>query len=105
MQKPSEVQDKHYLKAVHQEIDLYDRKLAHLKRFEVFACDEDRDKAARKMGNKRELLVQTARRLAGEGIEFKDSDLPRSFAKVAVEPASFPSVEIEHVYSSRGLWT
>ncbi|MCU1251957.1 MAG: hypothetical protein JWQ49_4986 [Edaphobacter sp.] len=37
------VQDKHYLKSVHQEIDLYDRKLAHLNRYDVFASDADRD--------------------------------------------------------------
>ena len=103
MQKPGK-EDKHYLKTVHQEIDLYDRKLAHMSRFEVFASDADRDTAARKMSTKRESLVQIARRLGGEGIEFKDSDLPRSFRTVPVESGAVASAEIEHDRSSRGLW-
>ena len=86
MQKPPKVQDKYYLRSVHEEIGLYDRKLAHLNKYEVFASDADREAAARKMSGKRELLVQTARRLASEGIEFKDSDLPRSFRPVVAEP-------------------
>lgn len=83
MQKPGKVQNKHYLKTVHQEVDLYDRKLAHVIRFEVFASDSDRDTAARKMKSKRESLVQIAHRLLDEGVEFKDVDLPRSFRPVA----------------------
>lgn len=95
MQKSVKVQDKHYLKSVHQEIDLYDRKLAHLNRFEVFASDADREMAARKMNSKRELLVQVARRLAGEGIEFKDSDLPRSFRPAIAAPEMMASAVLE----------
>ena len=36
MQKPAKVQDKYYLKSLHEEIDLYDRKLAHLAKYETF---------------------------------------------------------------------
>ena len=86
MQKSPKVQDKYYLRSLHQEIGFYDRKLAYLNKYEVFASDADRETAGRKMAGKRELLVQTARRLASEGIEFKDSDLPRSFLDVTAAP-------------------
>ena len=72
------VQDKYYLRNVHQEIDLLDRKLAHLQNFESFATEQDRTQAADKMRAKRDLLVTTARRLAAEGVEFRASDVPRS---------------------------
>ncbi len=86
MQKQPKVQDKYYLKSVHEEIGLYHRKLAHMNKYEVFACDADRETAARKMSVKRELLVQTALRLTSEGIEFKTSDLPRSFCTMISVP-------------------
>jgi hypothetical protein len=86
MQKCPKVQDKYYLKSIHEEIGFFDRKLAHLNKYEMFASDADRQAASRKMNGKRELLVQTARRLVSEGIEFKDSDLPRSFRPLVAEP-------------------
>jgi hypothetical protein len=73
------VESKYYLKSVHAEIDLFDRRLAHLMKYDVFETEAARDAAARKLNLKREPLVQTAKRLAAEGIEFKDSELPRSF--------------------------
>ena len=73
------VESKYYLKTVHAEIDLFDRRLAHLMKYDVFESDAARAAAARKINLKREPLVQTAKRLAAEGIEFKDSELPRSF--------------------------
>jgi hypothetical protein len=72
------IADKYHLKSIHEEIDLFDRKLAHLEKFEKFDSEEERDQATRKLTLKRETLVQTALRLAGEGIEFKPNDLPRS---------------------------
>jgi cytochrome c1 len=72
------VADKYHLKSIHEEIDLFDRKLAHLEKFEKFESDEERDQAARKLTLKRETLVQAALRLAAEGVEFKPNDLPRS---------------------------
>ncbi len=79
MQKAVKVQDKYFLRSVHQEIDLLDRKLAHLRKYDVFETEAAREAAAAKMQSARDLLVKTARRLAEEGITFNDSDLPRSF--------------------------
>ncbi len=73
------VESKYYLKSVHAEIDLFDRRIAHLLKYDTFESDAERAAAARKLNLKREPLVQTAKRLAAEGIEFKDSELPRSF--------------------------
>jgi hypothetical protein len=73
------VESKYYLKSVHAEIDLFDRRLAHLMKYDTFDSDAARAAAARKLNLKREPLVQTAKRLAAEGVEFKDSELPRSF--------------------------
>ena len=73
------VENKYYLKTVHDEIDLYDRKLAHLLNFETFPTEADRAAATRKLTLKRDALAITAKRLAGEGIEFNQNGLPRSF--------------------------
>lgn len=70
--------DKYYLRTVHQEIDLYDRKLAHLMKYDTFANEAERATSATKMKAKRDLLVLTARDLVSQGIEFKPSELPRS---------------------------
>ena len=43
------VQDKYYLRDLHREIDLYDRKLVHMLKHEVFATDALRDAATRKL--------------------------------------------------------
>ena len=73
------VQDKYFLRDLHREIDLYDRKLIHLVKHEVFATEALREAASRKLTNKRDQLAETARSLAASGIEFDDTDLPRSF--------------------------
>ncbi len=82
--------DKYYLKTLHDEIDLFDRKLAHLLKYDTFATEADRVASAGKMNAKRELLARTARQLASDGIEYKPSDLPRSFRtdETPVEAAS-----------------
>ncbi len=72
------VQDKYFLRDLHREIDLYDRKIVHLLKHETFATDILRDAAVRKLSVKREGLVATAKSLAESGIEFSDGDLPRS---------------------------
>ena len=79
MKHPAPARDKYFLKTLHQEIDLYDRKLAHLDKFEVFASPADRDEAEKKILTKRASLERTARELAASGVEFSESDLPRSF--------------------------
>ena len=92
--------DKYYLKSLHEEIDLFDRKLAHLLKYETFATEAERTASAGRLNAKRELLARTARQLANEGIEFKASDLPRSFrtsdAPRAIEEpeASAPEVPV-----------
>lgn len=79
--------DKYFLRSLHQEIDLYDRKLAYLANYGVFASPADREEAEKKMATKRASLAETAKRLAAEGVEFNSSDLPRSF-RVAEESAA-----------------
>lgn len=86
------LEGKYQLKTLHAEIDLLDRRLAHVLKFETFETDALRDAAAKKIVTKRETLVQTAKRLASEGVEYKESELPRSFrpegvpAPVEVKP-------------------
>jgi hypothetical protein len=79
MQKPVKVQDKYDLKLLYEEIDLYDRKLAHMAKYELFTSEEERKTAIGKMTTKREALARTAKKLMDDGIEFRSSDLPRSF--------------------------
>jgi len=67
------------LKMLHEEIDLFDRKLAHLMKYDVFPSEVERNAAARKLNLKREALVQKAKALTDDGTEFKPNDLPRSF--------------------------
>lgn len=79
--------DKYFLRSLHQEIDLYDRKLAYLANFVTFASDADREEAEKKMQAKRATLEKTARELAAAGVEFSPADLPRSFrAQAGAEP-------------------
>jgi hypothetical protein len=92
------VENKYYLKTVHDEIDLYDRKLAHLLNFETFATETERAAATRKLTLKRDALALTAKRLAEEGIEFAQNDLPRSFRpKDAPVAAVEEDVKVEAV--------
>ncbi len=86
------VENKYYLKTIHDEIDLYDRKLAHLLNFETFATEADRAAATRKLTLKRDALALTAKRLAEEGIEYSPNDLPRSF-----RPKDAPVAMVEEV--------
>ena len=76
---PTAIESKYHLKTLHADIDLYDRRLAHLLKYEVFATEAARVAAARKITLKRDPLAVTAKRLAAEGVEFKESELPRSF--------------------------
>ncbi len=79
MTTPTSIESKYQLKTLHADIDLYDRRLAHLLKYEVFATEAARTAAARKITLKRDALVITAKRLASEGVEYKESELPRSF--------------------------
>ena len=71
--------DKYFLRSIHQEIDLYDRKLAYLEKYVVFASPADREEAEKKLLTKRASLADTARKLVADGVEFNAADLPRSF--------------------------
>jgi hypothetical protein len=85
-----QVKDKYYLRSIHEEIGLYDRKLAHLLKFDSFPSDKDRDVAAGKLSSKRDLLVRDAVDLVEAGIEYKPSELPRSLRtpeQIAAESA------------------
>jgi len=70
--------DKYFLRTLHQEISLFDRKLAHLQKYETFATETLRDAAVKKMMTKRDSLAVTARQLHADGVEFKPSELPPS---------------------------
>ena len=86
------VQDKYFLRDLHREIDLYDRKLIHMLKHEAFGTDTLRDAATRKLATKREALAITARSLAASGIEFQEHELPRSFRpEGAADVASVPA--------------
>ena len=71
--------DKYFLRSLHQEIDLYDRKIAYLEKYVQFESTADRKEAENKLLAKRATLAETARQLVAEGVEFTRADLPRSF--------------------------
>jgi hypothetical protein len=79
MKNPAPVHGKYFLRSLHQEIDLYDRKLAYLANYQVFASAEERAEAEKKLLTKRAALANVAKEMAAEGIEFNPSELPRSF--------------------------
>jgi hypothetical protein len=97
---PNTIESKYYLKSIHAEIDLFDRRLAHLLKYDVFDTDAARAAAARKLALKREPLVKTAKRLAAEGVEFKESELPRSFRPEGVPAPVEAKPEPEPVAAS-----
>jgi hypothetical protein len=79
MKKPASPRNKYFLRDLHQEIALYDRKIAYLDKYGEFASPEDREEAANKLLAKRAPLERTARELAASGVEYRDEELPRSF--------------------------
>lgn len=79
MAKPLPPRDKYFLRSLHQEIDFYDRKLANLEKYGDFPTAEDRKEATDKLITKRAALEKTAKELAASGVEFNESELPRSF--------------------------
>ena len=80
--------DKYFLRSLHQEIDLYDRKLLYLEKFVQFTSMADRKEAEKKLLAKRALLEVTARQLVADGVEFNPADLPRSFRASAATSAA-----------------
>ncbi len=70
---------RYYLRDLHQEIDLYDRKLAYLDKFVEFASPADRKEAEKGLISKRAPLEKAALELAASGVQYDEKDLPRSF--------------------------
>jgi len=85
VKKPAAHRDKYFLRDLHQEIDLYDRKLAYLDKFAAFSSPEDREVAEKALLAKRAPLEKAALELAASGIEFDAKDLPRSFRGMNLE--------------------
>lgn len=79
MTKPDAQCDKYSLRDLHQEIDLYDRKVAYLRCYVDCASEADREEAVGKLLAKRAPLEKKARGLADLGIEYREEELPRSF--------------------------
>jgi|SRR5215469_7058430 len=88
--------DKYFLRDLHQEIDLYDRKLAYLDKFVEFASPRDREEAKQRMLAKRALLEKTALELAASGVEYEEKDLPRSFRTVNLKHSGLLSAIRNH---------
>ena len=97
------VQDKYFLRDLHREIDLYDRKLIHLSKHESFDTEAARDAAVRKLSTKRDALVTTARTLHASGIEFADHELPRSLRPEGwVDPRTQVSLPASQTVAGEG---
>ena len=77
------------LRELHEEIDLFDRKIAHCQTHEKFDSEEARASALKKLVTNRETLVKIARAMASRGVECDPKYLPRSFK----EPEASPKVE------------
>jgi len=79
MKKAAARTDKYYLRDLHLEIDLYDRKLAYMEKYEEFASDTEREEAEKKLLAKRAPLEKAAMELVASGVEYEEKDLPRSY--------------------------
>jgi len=77
--------DRYFLRDLHQEIDLYDRKLAYLDKFVAFASAADREEAEKGLLAKRAPLEKAALELAASGVEYDEKYLPRSFRTMHLE--------------------
>jgi hypothetical protein len=78
--------NKYYIKSLEEEIGLFDRKLAHLHKFETFPSDEERQLAAGKLTAKRDRLIRTVRDLT-EGVPAPDAP-PAKKARPAAKAKS-----------------
>ncbi len=74
---------KYALKDLHEEIDLFDRKIAYCESSEKFDSEQARGSALQKLTTKRESLVKAALAMAGRGVECDAKYLPRSFKAAA----------------------
>jgi len=79
MKKPAPQRGKYFLRDLHQEIDLYDRKLAYLDKHVEFASPADREEAEKRLLARRAPLEKAALELVASGVQYEEKDLPRSF--------------------------
>ncbi len=75
--------NKYALQDTYEEIDLFDRKIAHCRNHEKFDFEHDREDALGKLMTKREALVKTALAMASRGVECSPKYLPRSLKEAA----------------------
>jgi len=104
--------NKYILKSLEEEIGLFDRKIAHLQNFEVFASEEERQTAAGKLTTKRERLVRTLRDLTDPAPEVpatettkKKKTSPRKSpvqAKTSLQASHAASASAEPVQTEHG---
>ena len=85
MRKVAVRHDKYYLRDLHQEIDLFDRKLAYLENYGEFASAGEREEAEKGLRTKRAPLEKAALELVASGVEYEEKDLPRSFRAMNLE--------------------
>lgn len=95
MAKLPPARDKYFLRSLHQEIDFYDRQLAHLNKYMDFATEADRKTTEDKLIAKRAVLEKTAKELAASGIEFNSDDLPRSFRADVLQAEAASEVRLQ----------
>lgn len=72
---------KYYIKSLEDEIGLFDRKLAHLLKFESFATEKERNAAAGRLTTKRERLIETIRELTEGKAPEAESAAPKKAPK------------------------
>ncbi len=82
--------NKYALNDLHQEIDLYDRKIAHCQNVEKYDSELERASAVQRLVTKRGTLVKAARAMAGRGVEVDAKFLPRSFKAEAATAKATP---------------
>jgi hypothetical protein len=89
------VSGKYQLRTLHEEIALFDRKLAHAQNFESFSDEDARSTAVAKLTSKRSLLIRKAQQMIDEGIEFNELDRPKSLRPESVTEETAPAAIVE----------
>jgi citrate synthase len=78
--------NKYFIKSLEEDISLFDRKLAHLLKFESFPSDSERQVAASKLSAKRERLIRTIRDLTEGTPTAEAAPAPAKKTKAAAKP-------------------
>jgi hypothetical protein len=85
---------KYQLRTLHEEIALFDRKLAHAQSVENFSSEEDRSTAVSKLTSKRSLLVRKSQQMIDEGIEYNELERPKSLRPESATEAVVPAAVV-----------